>query len=244
MLVSFLAISPPKNEVFLALTLLNAAIYYYHREERAALHLLFISLVALVAALPEEWGRSVFTEFNRSKCIGASVAGYFLLRVAFSRNPKLAVFGALVTAGVISLELGNRPNALHWASEAALVFLLLHSLRWVDAEHAGANAARILAASLWVLHACVWMRIGGAAWMVCAFAVPVLSAYLSARVLSGRWGPLVVPAAACLVMLTGPGNFTAGQIQSAPAGLLAVIGSFLLFGVGTLVAVSRNRWLR
>jgi hypothetical protein len=80
--------------------------------------------------------------------------------------------------------------------------------------------------------------------MVCAVAAPVLGVYLVARVLSGRWGSLVVPGAAFLVMLTGPGDFTASEIQSAPVGLLAVIGSFLLFGVGTLVAMSRNRWLR
>ena len=247
-LVSFLAISPPKNEVFLVLTILNAAIYggicFYRRDERLATHLLFISLVALVAGLPAEWGRSVLTDFNRGQCIGAGVAGYFLLWIAFSRNPKLAVLGGLVTAGVVSFALESRPDALHWASQAALAFLLLHSLRWVDSEHAGARAARMLAASLWVLHACFWMRFGGGAWMVCAVAAPVLGVYLVARVLSGRWGSLVVPGAAFLVMLTGPGDFTASEIQSAPVGLLAVIGSFLLFGVGTLVAMSRNRWLR
>jgi len=247
-LASFLAISPPKNEVFLTLTILNAVIFggicFYRRDERLAVHLLFISLVALVAGLPEDWGRIVFAEFSRGKCIGAGVAGYFLLWVVFSRNPKLAVLGALVIAGVVSFVLDSRPDALHWASQAALAFLLLHSLRWVDSQHAGASAARILAASLWVLHACIWMRTGGAAWMACAVAAPVLGAYLSARFLSGRWGPPVVPAAAFLVVLTGPGDFTAAQIQSAPVGLLAVIGSFLLFGLGTLVAVSRNRWLR
>jgi hypothetical protein len=243
-LATFLGISSPRSEVFLTLTILNAAIYggicLYRRDERLAVHLLFISLVALVAGLPEEWGRSVLAGFNRGKCIGAGITGYFLLWVAFSRNPKLAVFATLVIAGTFS-SLVEGPNALHWTSQAALVFLLLHSLRWVDSEHAGARAARILAGGLWVAHSCIWMRTGGAAWMVCAVAVLVLGAYLIARVLSGRWASFVIPAAAFLVMLTGPGDFTARQIQAAPAGLLAMIGSFLLFGLGTLVALTRNR---
>jgi hypothetical protein len=43
-------------------------------------------------------------------------------------------------------------------------------------------------------------------------------------------------------MFSGPGNSGVQQVQSTPTGLLAVFDSFLLFGLGTLSALTRNRW--
>ena len=45
-------------------------------------------------------------------------------------------------------------------------------------------------------------------------------------------------------MLSGPTGFGAGTLYAAPMGLLAVIGSFLLFGMGTLAALTKHRWNR
>jgi hypothetical protein len=52
----------------------------------------------------------------------------------------------------------------------------------------------------------------------------------------------MVPAAALLVLLIPPGDFAAGRLQATPAGLLAVAGSFLLFAVGTVLALTKPRW--
>jgi hypothetical protein len=244
---TFLGISEPRNDVFLGLTLLNAAVYggfwLRFRKQPLVLPLFLFSLLALVGGFPEDWGVRFLAGFSRSGAIGTAVAGGLLLWAALSRSPKAALGGALMLGSFLLTLLSQGADAAHWAFEAALVFLLLHSLRWVDAKHVGSSALRIIAGCLWVVDAGVWMHTGGASWMVCALAGPVVGVYLVLRLLRGGWGPLPVPIAAVLVMLSGPGNFTADQLQLAPAGLLAVVGSFVLFGMGTLVAVRRRRWL-
>ena len=244
---AFLGMTEPNNPVFLALTLCNAAVYagihFYHRDNRLALNLCFIALVALVAGLPEEWGRHVVSDFTRAKSFGGSVAFLLLAWAAWSTSPKLGVIGAIVSAGVVICALGgDNPNALHWATQAAVIFLLLHSLRWVDIEHQGAGFARVAVALVWVAHAWIWVSLSKVGWTIAALALPVLCGYLAARWFRGSWGPWVIPSAAGLVLLTGPSNFAVGQATSIPVGLMAVIGSFLLFGVGTLVAITRHRW--
>ena len=59
-----------------------------------------------------------------------------------------------------------------------------------------------------------------------------------------HWGSPVAPAAVVLAMLSGPTGSTTGSLYSVPVGLLAVIGSFLLFGLGTLAALTKHRWNR
>jgi hypothetical protein len=53
-----------------------------------------------------------------------------------------------------------------------------------------------------------------------------------------------VPAAAVFAMLSGPTGSTTGSLYSVPVGLVAVIGSFLLFVLGTLAALTKHRWNR
>ena len=80
--------------------------------------------------------------------------------------------------------------------------------------------------------------------MTFAVAGPVLGFYLLSRWLTGDWGSQVVPAAAVLAMLSGPTGSTTGSLHSVPVGLMAVIGSSLLFGLGTLAALTKHRWNR
>lgn len=58
-------------------------------------------------------------------------------------------------------------------------------------------------------------------------------------VVAGKMGHLAVLLGPVLVLLSAPGHVAAVQFESAPAGLLAVIGSFILFGVGTLGAMTK-----
>jgi hypothetical protein len=248
LLATLVAAPQSGHGVFLALTILNAAIfggiYFRQRGSRLALHLALISLVSLVGGMPEDWGRSVVGEVSRAGHIGVAVAGYLLLCAALSRNPKLGIFGSLVSAIVVILVLNHRADAIHWACQTGLVVLLLHSLHWDDEGISGAHGLRNLAGSLWAAHAFLWTHLGGEAWMACAAATAVLGGYLAARIIGGQWGPRVLPIAAVLVALSGPTHFTASGLQAAPTGLLAVVGSFLLFGLGTLAAANKHRWLR
>ena len=236
------------NGGFLVLTLLNLAIYggilFHHRDHRLARHLVFMSLAALIGGFPGDWGRSLLTGFDRAHCLSVAAAAYCLLCAAFSRNPKLGLLGALAAAVLAAALSGQNTNAIHWGVRTAMAFLLLHSLRWVDRQHAGAGAVRVIAGLVWVVEAFVWQQNGGAAWMTVAVAGPVLGVYLLSHWLTGRWGSPVVPAAAVLVLLSGPTGSTTVTLYSAPTGLLAVIGSFLLFGLGTLVALTKHRWNR
>jgi hypothetical protein len=103
---------------------------------------------------------------------------------------------------------------------------------------------RIIAGLVWAVEAFAWTQTGGAVWMTFAVAGPVLGFYLLSRWLTGQWGSPVVPAAAVLAMLSGPTGSTTGSLHSVPVGLLAVIGSFLLFGLGTLATLTKHRWNR
>ncbi len=243
---ALLAASYYDHTVFLALTILNATIYQRiysrHGGPRLALHLSLISLAAIVAGLPQEWGKSVVTHFSRAELIGAGAAGYLLVCAALSRNPKLGVFGALVAAVAVGVISDDHSGSFHLAIESGLVFLLLHSLRWLDEETAGAKGIRVFLCIVWVAHAFVWMHSSGSAWMTCAIVTPVLSASLASRLLAGAWGTRIVPLAALLVAFSGPADSSLRQLHSAPAGVLAVIGSFLLFALGTLAALTRHRW--
>lgn len=240
------AASQTGNEVFLVLTVLNAAlcalVWFYDRQNRFALQLAFISLAALVGGCPESWARPAVTEFSRGKCLGAGAAGYFLLVAALSRNPMLGLFGALVSAVAVFNLMSPPDVAIHWAAQAGLVFLLIHSLRWNDAVHPGAYAVRICASALWLAHAYLWMALGGTSWMSCLMAALVLVAYLGGRLASGHWGPCILPIAALQVAISGPIESGARSVQSTPIGLLAVIASFLLFGLGTVAALTKHRW--
>src|SRR6185369_2423110 len=96
---------------------------------------------------------------------------------------------------------------------------------------------------LWVLQSFVWMNSdAGKFWMPCIPGVLVLGIYLAAQMLRGKWNHFSIPVAATLVILSGPGSAAADSVRTMPAGILAVIGSFLLFGFGTAAALTRHVW--
>jgi hypothetical protein len=248
LLAPFLAVPQTGHEVLLVLTFLNIAIYgviyLRHPQHRLALHLTLISLVSLVGAMPEQWTQPVMGESNYSKVLAAIALGYFMLCAVLSRNPKLGIFGSLVCTTSIVLILGQRSSAIPWACQGGLVFLLMHSLRWDDATHRGARVVRILAGVLWATHGFIWVSLGAQPWMLCAAAAPLLGGYFIARIIQQRWGPLVLPISAIIVAVSGPATAAAAKAQTAPAWLVAVIGSFLLFALGTCAALTKHRWLR
>jgi hypothetical protein len=113
-----------------------------------------------------------------------------------------------------------------------------------DTQHAGASTVRVIAGLVWVVEAFVWAQTGGAAWMTFAVAGPMLGFYLLSRWLSGYWGSPVVSSTALVAMLPGPTGSAIGSLHLVSVGLMAVIGSFLFFGVGTLAALTKHRWNR
>ena len=243
-LATVLGISRSGDTVFLTLTTLNAIAYGWKfgkdREQPFALHLCLLSVAGLVGGLPETHMFGI--EITRTKWVCAGAAGYFLLLAALSRHPGMGVFGALISAAVMLAIFGEVVQAPYWATEAALVFLLSHSLRCDDSRHKGARVFRIFVAVVWAAHAFVWIHAGGRSWMTWISIAPVVIAFVLGRLLSGRWGPVVAPLAAVLVAMAGPEHSAGVRVQALPVGLLAIIGSFALLGIGTIAALTKHRW--
>ena len=204
--------------------------------------LILISVAITLAALPREWVQPFGLVVERREFIGAAILGYLMLRVALSCNPKLTVFGAIAAAVACGFIFKKSPNAVHWAAQIGFMFFLLHSLRWHDREHFGAPAIRGIVAVSWVIHSLIWARAGIAFWDPIATAGIVLTACGAVRLLNGRWPPIILPIAGLITASSGALHLSIVKVQSAPIGVLAMIGSFSLFAAGTVLAITRHRW--
>ncbi|HYG22048.1 MAG TPA: hypothetical protein VEH04_04635 [Verrucomicrobiae bacterium] len=231
-------------EVLMVLAGANAVVYaafWMRRDARFVRHLLFASLVMLGACLPSN-SFGTLPRFDRPMLLSLAVGCYLVLWTALSRQPKAGVLGALLCA--ISAMFCGRDVAgiQHVALQLALVFLLVHSVRWDDMLHDGARAVRTVAAILWVAHALVWVHAGASGWMTCTFSIVVVIACAVVRIFRGRWEFQILLTSAVLVGLAGPGHVLVGVMRSAPGGMLAILGSFLLFAIGTGAALIKHRW--
>ena len=96
----------------------------------------------------------------------------------------------------------------------------------------------------WMTHAFVWTRVDGSVfkWMIPSAAVLILLIYDLLGVVTGQWGARVVPAGAALSFQAAPANPFYNLVRMSPAGLMAVAGRFALFGLGTLMALTKHRW--
>jgi hypothetical protein len=236
------------GKVFFALNALNvvafAVVIWRQRGNRFALHLALVSLAATVASLPVEVVQPVVGQFDRLKFIGLAALAYLVVGAALSRNPKVAVAGAFGAALAAGWVRGETNDAVHWSVQSGLTFFLLHGLRWRDYEHQGAAAVRVLMAGTWVLHSFVWVRCG-AGWLPPLVIATIVLALCGFRWwLRLNWSPVAVPVAGLLVALGSPANLVFAKLQTAPAGVVAVVGSFLLFGLGTLAELTKSRWSR
>ena len=246
LLTTFVSAFVVGSNVFPVLAMLNvvgfAIVLWCDRGDRLALQLAMISFASMISALPVEVVHPVVGGFDRMNLIGGAALAYLAIAVALSRNPKLAIVGAIAAAVAGGLMREGHSDSLHWAAQAGLVYFLLHSLRWRDWEHPGAAVIRICMASIWVLHTFVWTRSG------VSFVSPLLVACVVAGIWSCRgflfqiWRPLVIPIAAGLVALCHPLNFTVIKLQTTPVGVLAMIGSLTLFALGTAAALTKHRW--
>lgn len=238
-----LAYSQPR--LFLLLTALNLAAYVAlslrasAHTRATAKHLALASLALLVAGVPVEWGRLLLAGFRREHGLFAAWTFYLVLVALRSPRPQAGLIGAIA----FGVDVGwlSREAEVHFGLQAGLVFLLLHSLRWVDCQHTGAALLRWLAAIGWVFHAGMWTY--GGAWLEAGVtggaAMLVAAAWVILWRLRDVQGPWIIPVAAGLTLLSAPGNWF---VRSGSAGLLAMAGSVVLFAFGIVVAWTRHRW--
>ena len=209
----------------------------------AVKHLALASLALVVAGMPEDWGRTILSAFSRPRCIMLAASFFVLLHALRSRRPDVGLAGALALTVALTLEARMFSASFHAIAQISLVFLLLHSLRWSDTEHSGTRALQWLAALFWVTDACVWTR--ELRWEGVLFAglaaLIVLATWLMAWWLRGTRGSLVLPVGTAVVLCSGPGNWL---MRYGPDGLIALLGSLVLFAAGIIVAWTRHRWER
>lgn len=249
LLAPFLATAPGAGKTFLTLTALNIAAYgatwWFCRGNRFGGHLSYASLLMLVSALPEGWIHFLGAGTTAAECVAAGLTAYVIFWAACLSNPKLAVLGSILFGWAIVMVFWNHPNAVNWAFQGGLVFFLLHSLRWNDVEHAGAASTRMLTGVVWVIQSFVWMHCDGSRfWMPFIPGIAVLGIYCACLPCRGIWRLSVVPAAAMVVILSGPCSMAIDCLRSTPVGLLAVVTSFLFLGLGTVAALTRELWHR
>lgn len=234
------------SHIFFILSALNslgfAVVMILERGNRLALQLTLLSVAATVSALPVEMLQPIAAGFDRTKLIGVATLTYLIISTTLSRNPKLAILGALAAAMAGGLLREGQSLALFWAAQSGLVYFLLHSLRWRDYEHPGAAGVRSFIAVLWVLHTFAWVHNGAPVMQPLIAAGLVLLAWWGRGFVFRIWRPQVVPVAALLVALCSPVNFAVLKTQTTPMGVLAVIGSFALFAAGTAAALTKHRW--
>ncbi|HEU0008453.1 MAG TPA: hypothetical protein VFT34_01410 [Verrucomicrobiae bacterium] len=245
-LTPLLAATAPSSGLFFALTILNSALFGWVRfadpRNKLAGQLALASGVALLAGLPIEWGLWLAPGFTRVRAIELCLGGYVVLQALRSRQPAWGLCGAMAAAlapAVFSTGF-NGSLALH----VGLSFLVLHSLRWDERISKGVVGLRIGTAVSWMTHAFVWTRVDGGTvvLVISSAAVLILLTYVLLGVVTGQWGARVVPAGAALSFLAAPANSFFDLMRASPAGLLAVLGSFALFGLGTLAALMKHRW--
>ena len=244
--VPFLADSPGTEGTYLVLMALNVAAFgvmrFLRGGNRVAGHLAYASVLLIIAGLPESWIQLAIHGATATGCVAAGAAAYMLFWTAWLRNPKLAILGAILFGIAIAVVFRGHANA-NWALQGSFVFFLLHSLRWNDAEHAGAGAARNFIGIIWIIQSFVWMNCEGTRfWMPFIPGALVLALYCVFFPCRGVWRLFAVPASALAVILSGPCCLAIDRLRSTPAGLLAVIASFLFLGLGTIAALTREFW--
>ena len=246
----FLADTPGKENTYLALMALNVVAFGVMRflrgsspfARRLAGHLAYASAVMLVAGLPENWIGVVMHGATEAGIVAAGIGAYVIFWTAWLRDPKLAVLGAVLFGIAIAVVFGQHPNMANWALQGGFVFLLVHSLRWNDAEHKGAGASRNFIGIIWAIQSFVWMNCEGSRfWMPFIPGALVLALYCILLLRRQTW-LLVIPASALAVVLSGPCCLGIDRLSAMPAGLLAVIASFLFLGLGTVAALTRKFW--
>jgi hypothetical protein len=210
------------------------------RRDRLARHLCMVSGLLACLYVPHPALAGVNAGFAPT-LFGAALA-YIVGWAVVSKRPKLGILAGICLSIGVAHFLPRTTLALNFAIQAGLIFVLLHSLRW-DAGSPDAATARKLCALYWLLDTMVWIAVepGRATYGAMACGVFVLVVYAFARLLLGKWGPAIIAYSAVAVVCSGPLYLAGQRLLRAPDGVLTLLGSFALFGLGTWAALMKAR---
>jgi hypothetical protein len=235
------------GHVLLVFAGLNAIIYValFVRKERDffALARLLGAVAVLCGSLPIGWIGHVIPGIERPEWAMLSTFVCFFWLIFRFRDPRIAMFGTLSLA---ILCFYFAPDFSRYAVQVALVSLLVHSLRWDDQTHKGAAKLRFLAATLWSLVSCTWLfdSVYPEGLLVNSAAGILLIIYLLQMIIFRSWKHWILPLNALFVLALKPAVTLGNWLNRETPGMLAVIGSFLLFALGSIAAFSKPKWWR
>ncbi len=238
----------PNPALFAGLMAANAMVYgaaafLNPARKSVALPAAYAASILCIAGLPMSLVTSVITISSRAEWIGLLVGG--LVTVASLRKfvPLRAVLGGIcVGIGAGRLVPGMDGNL---ALQAAGLFVVLHSLLWIDTKTSSfdTHVARYAGLIVWGLAAITRDENAlpsPAVVQVCGALVLALAWWAVWR-LRSRFFLIQIPVAAAIIGLWPAGAWI---VQNGSSGILALIASLLLFASGCALAWTRSRWER
>jgi hypothetical protein len=204
-----------------------------------ARELLVLCLPLAVVGLPQEIGRLFLPHFSHAQAPLIACALLTVISALRWFHVPLAIAGAVATSVLLVFIWPGAP--LHAFVQAALLFVLTHSLAW--RRHVPGSALRVCATLVWLLNSVAWVHNFG--WRA------DVSVTTSAMILLGTWfaiwrvsrerPQLTVPVASGAVMLCAPTDWL---LRQESPGMIALAASVVLFAIGFAVAWTRHRWER
>lgn len=202
---------------------------------RAARWMLLAGVLVLAVGSPEAWWEQ--SNLDRGQAMGIAL-GCLLVAGAFrTAHPFVGLAAGLVLGGGVNWVTGGAGVAL--VIQVGLAFALVHSIFWDPEAHSGAGLLRTVVAVIWAGGAVDWTHAGGLGAMgwTAGLGLLVMAGWVVSNWLRGEWGLWLMGVCAAVTTVAGPAQWV---IAHATAGILALFGSFLCFGIGTAVAWRRG----
>ena len=231
-----------------ALSVPSYAVLWFLRRDRFLAKLAWASAVFALAFAPipfKTLGLEAVSHWSHGQLLFglglACLAGWAIV----STRADVGVLGGMCLGiGLAAYQPATTAN-FNIAVQAGLAFMLLHSMRWTATISKDAGQMRLFCAFCWLSHAVIWTSmdpihairptlIGGGL---------VLIVYFGVRLLFGFFGPRLVAYAATAVTASSPVILCERLLMRMPDGVLILFGSFALFALGTLAALTKSRWL-
>jgi len=231
--------------ICLLLTSLNALFYAevaITKRSFRAFHLFFFSAALAIGASPIEWYWALGIGCGQMQWMSGIMMGWFVLLTLSTRNPKCTLLGALASGGLVLIVTSCTGEGVGIiALQTVPAFFLLHSLRWEEGEE---ENARWMMGGVWILFSPLWIFGGTSSTVMSTLIIAgiVLFGCIILRWIHGDWKPYPVVITPVVVMAMALGKVLFLHIKEIPEGILILIGSFLFFGGGTVLALARARW--
>ena len=240
-----LALGGGGEGVYLTLMFINAVVFgvlYVKRGSQGMLHAAILCAVALVAGMPESVAARLFHDPPRLAAVLFGVALWAMIHSMRRRTPAWMLCGAL--AACFATQRLAWSVGFHEVVQAGFLFYLMLSLAWRPGP-TRVPPPQPWVAGLWAAHSIMVAMTDrpGDLFTPALTAGLLLAGVVLSRWLKGAWEPALTLSAIACVLLIWPMEQLIIWLRPFPPGLVPVLGSFVLLGIGTAFALTRHRWL-